>query len=201
MIVTAAEAVAALAAGKVVAIPTDTVYGLAVDPGMSRATQRLFAVKERPEDTALPVLVADMGAAEALAVLDGAERRLMERYWPGALTLVLRRGSGVEYELGRDASTIGLRCPAHPLALELLSVTGPLAVTSANRHGQPPCRSAPDVSAAFGDSMLVLDGGICDGRSSTVVRVTAGGVVCLREGALALSGIERVVAAVGSTGP
>jgi tRNA threonylcarbamoyl adenosine modification protein (Sua5/YciO/YrdC/YwlC family) len=200
VIVTAAQAVAALAAGEVVAIPTDTVYGLAVDPGMPGATDRLFALKERPEDVALPVLVANTAAAEALAELDAAELRLLERYWPGALTLVVRRRPAVAYELGGDASTIGLRCPAHPLALELLAVTGPLAVTSANRHSQPPCQSAGAVSTAFGGSMPILDGGLCDGQSSTVVAVSAGGVVCLRAGALALSEIERV-AASGPTGP
>jgi tRNA threonylcarbamoyl adenosine modification protein (Sua5/YciO/YrdC/YwlC family) len=194
VIVTVAEAAAALAAGEIVAIPTDTVYGLAVDPGWPPATDLLFAVKERPGDLALPVLVAGVAAAEALSVLDATELRLMERYWPGALTLVVRRSSGVQYELGGDASTIGLRCPAHPLALDLLAVTGPLAVTSANHHREPPCQSAGEVTAAFGGPVHVLDGGTCDGPPSTVVAVTAGGVVCLREGAVSLADIERVAA-------
>ncbi|HXY44923.1 MAG TPA: L-threonylcarbamoyladenylate synthase [Acidimicrobiales bacterium] len=191
MIVSEAEALAALAAGEVVAIPTDTVYGLAVDPSLASSAGRLFAVKGRPEQLALPVLVADSITAERLGVIDGGARRLVERYWPGPLTLVTSRRQGVTFDLGGDPTTIGLRCPAHALALVLLGASGPLAVTSANRHGARPCRSAGEVQVAFGASLPVLDGGECDGEPSTVVSLVSGSVACLREGAIGMNEIER----------
>jgi tRNA threonylcarbamoyl adenosine modification protein (Sua5/YciO/YrdC/YwlC family) len=189
VIVDEAQAVSALAAGKVVAIPTETVYGLAVDPALVSATDRLFAVKGRPETVALPVLVADGNVAGQLGVLDARAARLVERYWPGALTIVMRRRGGVAFELGGDPATIGLRCPAHPVALRLLAMTGPLAVTSANRHGERPSRSAAEVVTALGESLLVLDGGRCEGEASTVVSIISPRVVCLREGAIPMSEI------------
>jgi L-threonylcarbamoyladenylate synthase len=166
------RALAVLAGGGVVAIPTDTVYGLAVDPTVAGATGRLFSAKSRPGDTALPVLVADAAAGRLLADPVGAEAEaLIERFWPGALTVVLRRSPcSAAFELGGDPATIGLRCPAHPLARALLARSGPLAVTSANRHGEAPLTSAAGVRAAFAGSVgAVLDGGVCDGTPSTVV--------------------------------
>ena len=189
MIVNEADAVAALAAGEVVAIPTDTVYGLAVDPRPPSATGRLFAVKGRPETVALPVLVADVTTAGQLGVLDERAARLVERYWPGALTIVVGRRH-VSFELGGDPATIGLRCPDHPVALRVLGASGPLAVTSANRHGERPSRSAAEVVAAFGETLLVLDGGLCDGEPSTVVSISSDRVACLREGAIPMREIE-----------
>ena len=118
----------ALAAGKVVAVPTDTVYGLAVDPRLPDAVDRVFALKQRPEQFQLPVLIADPDGAVDLAEATAAAQRLILRYWPGPLTLVLPRRSAVELDLGGDRATIGLRCPAHSLLRELLRSTGPLAV-------------------------------------------------------------------------
>ncbi|MHB1508820.1 MAG: L-threonylcarbamoyladenylate synthase [Acidimicrobiales bacterium] len=187
-------AVAALEAGEVVAIPTDTVYGLAVHLGLPSASKRLFAVKGRPESVALPVLVADVSAARLLGVLDAGALALTDRYWPGALTVVVaRQPAASALELGGDPATIGLRCPASLVALGLLERTGPLAVTSANRHGEPPCRSADDVLAVFGASARVIDGGECRGEPSTVVRLDLAGVRCLRAGAVSMSEIEKLL--------
>jgi tRNA threonylcarbamoyl adenosine modification protein (Sua5/YciO/YrdC/YwlC family) len=195
VIVDEEHAVSALAAGEVVAIPTDTVYGLGVDPSRHETTRRLFLVKGRPQATALPVLVADVDTAGVLGVLDVRAAVLAEHFWPGALTIVVDRQPNIAFELGGDPSTIGLRCPAHPSTLHLLGLTGPLAVTSANRHGEAPCRSAAEVAAAFGDSLPVLDGGVCDGEPSTVVSLSAApnGVACLREGAVLMADVERVL--------
>jgi tRNA threonylcarbamoyl adenosine modification protein (Sua5/YciO/YrdC/YwlC family) len=191
MIVSESEAAAVLAAGDVVAIPTDTVYGLAVDPSRPGATALLFAVKGRPDAVALPVLVGEPAVAFGLGVFEGPSARLAERFWPGALTVVVRRAAAAgAFELGGDPDTIGLRCPANDLARRLLRTSGPLAVSSANRHGEAPCHSADEVRAAFGDSVAVLDGGECEGLPSTVVAVSRNGLTCLREGALAMSELE-----------
>jgi L-threonylcarbamoyladenylate synthase len=178
-------AVAALTAGRVVAVPTDTVYGLAVDPARPGATAALFALKHRPESVDLPVLVADVAQAEALAGPDGLSspaRRLAARFWPGALTLVVARRAGLAWELGGTGSTVGLRCPDLPLLRALCRRVGPLAVTSANRHGSPPLTTAAAVRASFSDMVAVIDGGRCDGVPSTVVEVDPEAVRCLRAG-------------------
>jgi tRNA threonylcarbamoyl adenosine modification protein (Sua5/YciO/YrdC/YwlC family) len=188
-------AAAALAAGKVVAVPTDTVYGLAVDPRLAGAVDRVFSLKQRPDRFALPVLIAEPGEMAELAELTPGAERLASRYWPGALTLVLRRRPEVSFELGGDPLTIGLRCPSHGLVRDLLRRTGPLAVTSANRHGEAPLHSAAEVTAHFGTGVVaVLDGGRCEGRPSTVVSLTGGEPQCLREGDLAFS---ELLAAAG----
>jgi tRNA threonylcarbamoyl adenosine modification protein (Sua5/YciO/YrdC/YwlC family) len=189
--------VEALAAGKVVAVPTDTVYGLAVDPRLAGAVDRVFALKQRPEQFQLPVLIADPAGLVDLAEATAAAERLISRYWPGPLTLVLPRRSGIAFDLGGDSATIGLRCPANSLLKELLRSTGPLAVTSANRHGEAPLRTADEIRGHFGAAVTaVLDGGRCDGRPSTVISLTGAGVKCLREGALLFA--ELAAIAVGS---
>ena len=179
-----ATATRALRAGHVIAIPTDTVYGLAVDAFHAGATDRLFALKRRPRGVDLPVLVADADQAMSLvADVPDIARRLMARYWPGALTLVLARNPEVTADLGADDTTIGLRCPDHALVRALCAAAGPLATTSANLHGQPTLSTAADVAATFGDAVaLVLDGGTCAGAPSTVVDCTGEHPELLRQG-------------------
>ena len=185
----------ALAAGKVVAVPTDTVYGLAVDPRLPGAVGRVFALKRRPEQFPLPVLIADPSALVDLAEVTPGAQRLVSAFWPGPLTIVLARRPGVGFELGGDPATIGVRCPASPLLRALLRRTGPLAVTSANRHGEPPLHSADEVRGRFGDGLAaVLDGGTCDGRPSTVISLAGTAATCLREGALPFAELAAVAA-------
>ncbi|HUZ19697.1 MAG TPA: L-threonylcarbamoyladenylate synthase [Acidimicrobiales bacterium] len=193
------RAAAALSNGEVVGLPTDTVYGLGVLARLPEACARLFCLKERPPEVALPVLVADLG--QALEVADGADRScrgldvLARAFWPGPLTVIVRRAPGVLRGLGGDPSTVGLRCPAHPFVQELARLVGPLAVTSANRHGDAPCVSAAQVRVVFGAAVTtVVDGGRCDGLPSTVVSLVGGEPTCVREGALAL---DSVLAALG----
>jgi len=186
----------ALRAGLVVALPTDTVYGLAVDPSSAHAVERLFALKERPSDIALPLLVGTRAQVGAIAgPLDGLARDLAGRYWPGPLTLVLPRKTGFDVDLGGPPParhTVGVRLPAHPLVVSLCTELGPLAVTSANRHGAPPATTVDEVVDAFaeeegtGDRGLaaILDGGRCDGSPSTVVECLGGPPRCLRQGAI-----------------
>jgi L-threonylcarbamoyladenylate synthase len=196
------EAAAALADGAVVAVPTDTVYGLAVDPTQPEAVERLFALKGRPTDVPLPILVA--GPEQVALVtgqLEAAALALAERYWPGPLTLVVPRPPGFTVDLGGPVAarqTVGVRRPDHPVVVALCELLGPLAVTSANLHGDPPATSAQEVVQAFAGSdqpEMVLDGGVCDGVPSTVVECRGPASRCLREGALAWSVLQ------GADGP
>lgn len=174
----------ALAAGQVVAIPTDTVYGLAVDAFHTGGADRLFALKRRPRHVELPVLVANREQALAMATgVPGLAERLMDRFWPGALTLVLPRNPDLVADLGSDEATIGVRCPDHDLPRALCRRVGPLATTSANLHGEPTATTAQQVDETFGSALpLVLDGGTCAGSPSTVVDCTGLEPKLLREG-------------------
>jgi L-threonylcarbamoyladenylate synthase len=178
------QAVRALAQGLPVGIPTDTVYGLAVDPFRPGATDRIFQAKRRPRDVNLPVLVSgvDQALSVSTAVPDLA-LELMRRYWPGALTLVIPAKPSLGADLGDDEVTVGVRSPDHPVPLALCAAAGPLATTSANRHGEPPLVDAAAVARSFGEAVpIVLDGGTCDASPSTVVDCTGQNLKLLREG-------------------
>jgi tRNA threonylcarbamoyl adenosine modification protein (Sua5/YciO/YrdC/YwlC family) len=194
-----AQAAAALGAGRVVALPTDTVYGLAVLPGVDGATARLFALKGRTAAVPVAVLCADADQALALAdpaTLSDDVRRLAARLWPGPLTLVLQRRPGLGWPLGEPAATVGVRCPDEPLVRALAAAVGPLATTSANRHGESTPPGAPGVSEVFGDGLaLVIDGGPREGVASSVVDATGPEWRLLRAGPLTL---EDVTAAAQS---
>lgn len=189
------ETVAALWRGEVVAIPTDTVYGVAarlVDPD---AVARLFEVKSRPRDVALPVMIESAGAVENLDVVwSDAAQALADRFWPGALTIVVGAAASSAALVGADA-TLGLRVPRHEALLAIISESGPLAVTSANEHGQPPCVSAEDIAAvAWGAPVAgVFDGGRCAGTVSSVVEITVRGWRLRRQGAVSSREIEAVI--------
>ena len=174
----------ALVAGQIVGIPTDTVYGLAADVLHTDAADRLFTVKRRPRKLDLPVLVADIEQALGLATgVPDTARTLMERWWPGALTIVVPRRPDLGVDLGDDEATIGVRCPDHPIPVALCRAVGPLATTSANLHGDDTATTAAEVRAAFGDAVaVVLDGGTCAGSPSTVVDCTGHDVKLLRDG-------------------
>jgi tRNA threonylcarbamoyl adenosine modification protein (Sua5/YciO/YrdC/YwlC family) len=180
------DAVRALRAGGVIVLPTDTVYGLAALPGVAGATDRIFALKGRTADVPLAVLCADPDEALALAGhVPPAAHRLAERFWPGPLTLVLHRRPGLGYALGEPAGTIGVRCPDHPLVQAIGREVGPVAATSANRHGEPTPVTAAEVGAVFGDGVaLVVDGGPAGGVASTVVDCTTDPPRVLRAGSL-----------------
>ena len=172
------RAVAHLRAGRPVVVPTDTVYGLAVDATRPGALDRLHDLKERPADLPIAVLVATLDQASTIVEIGEAARRLAERHWPGGLTMVLPAHEG---------GTLGVRLPAHPVPRALAALVGPLSTTSANLHGQPTPADADAVAALFGDvpDLLVIDGGPCGGTASTVVRVEADGhIEVLRAGAV-----------------
>lgn len=179
-----------LEGGAVVALPTDTVYGLATLPSVPRALAGLFALKRRPPEVAVPVLVGDEDQVGRVAELGPAASRLARLHWPGPLTLVVPRAAGFEADLGGPAgssATVGVRWPRHRLVESLCRRVGPLAVTSANRHGDPPATTASSVVDLFaGEERLaaVVEGGICDGLPSTVVECRGWHARCLRPGAL-----------------
>lgn len=187
----------ALASGGVVAIPTDTVYGLAVDPFRPGATDRLFALKGRPREVRLPVLVAgEEQVLEVAANVSDLARRLMSTFWPGALTVVLPRRPHSTADLGAGGPTVAVRCPAHRVPVAVCTITGPLATTSANLHGQDPLTTAGVVRSTFAGALaVVLDGGTCAGLPSTIVDCTGPEPQLLRQGLIPW---EEVVAAAGA---
>jgi tRNA threonylcarbamoyl adenosine modification protein (Sua5/YciO/YrdC/YwlC family) len=181
----------ALASGLCVAIPTDTVYVLAVDPFVPGASDRLFELVERSRDRDLPVLVASVWQALKLATsVPEGSRRLMDRCWPGPLTLVLPRDQDVAADLGEDDLTIGVRMSDHPVPLALCKDVGPLAVASAGSSGEPEFETAEEVAEEFGEEVtVVLDGGRCTGLPATVVDGTGEDPLLIREGRLPWSAI------------
>ena len=180
-----AEAVAALHDGDLIVMPTDTVYGLAGRADMADAVTSIFEIKSRPSDRALPILGANVEDLRSVARFSKGALRLAAAFWPGPVTLVVERAPRFTFDLGgRDTTTVAVRVPAHPLALQLLGETGPLAVTSANLSGGDPASTTSEARAALGDSVAVyLDGGALDGAPSTVVRVIDH-LEILREGAV-----------------
>jgi L-threonylcarbamoyladenylate synthase len=187
-------AIDALRGGEVVALPTDTVYGLAALPTIAAATDGLFALKGRASDTPIAVLCADAAQAFGLAAPDALADdvcRIAERLWPGPLTLVLPRLPGLGYELGEPVDTVGVRCPDHALVRAVAAAVGPIATTSANRHREPTSPTAEGVAATFGAGLaLVVDGGRCEAPPSTVVAVTGAEWKLLREGRIPLAEVR-----------
>ncbi|HYI61335.1 MAG TPA: L-threonylcarbamoyladenylate synthase [Acidimicrobiales bacterium] len=185
----------ALRAGEPVVLPTDTVYGVAALPTVPGATDRLFALKDRRPGAPLAVLVADFAQAAAVAgPLPPPADRLARALWPGPLTLVLPRAEAVRaWALGGDNATIGVRCPDHRLVRALAARVGPIATTSANRHGQPtPATAAAAAAALTGPVAVVADGGTLAGAASTVVDATTPGLDVLREGPIPAARIRAL---------
>lgn len=180
--------------GRVVVLPTDSVYGLAADAFSKLGMQRLFGAKRRGRNTPVTVVIRSprqtTGLVEAIA--EPAER-LMAAYWPGPLTLVFRAVPELNWDIGAAQGTVSLRIPRDDLLLELVGDVGPLAVTSANHHGKPVATSAAEAQRQLGlSAALYLDGGERDAPTSTVVDVTRGAAEVLREGAIPADHIEQV---------
>ncbi|HUD68868.1 MAG TPA: L-threonylcarbamoyladenylate synthase [Acidimicrobiales bacterium] len=179
------DAVALLAGGNVLAVPTDTVYGLAAVVGAAASVGRLSALKQRPELVPIAVLCASVDDARGVATSWPQGALALSALWPGPLTLVVPAPAGLAQRLG-SSNSVGVRVPDDAICRALLERTGPLAVTSANLHGAPPATTADEVLAIFEGSGLagVLDAGTRDGEVSSVVDVTGIAPVIVREGAL-----------------
>ena len=192
------EVVRLINEGHVVAIPTDTVYGVAARADLPDAVAQLFAIKKRPTNVALPVLVSSTEMIDELGGrLPASAQTLANAMWPGPLTLIVPTTKALAERVGSTTSTVGFRIPNESLTLQLLQACGALAVTSANEHGEPPCTSADEVIAAFGEASgvaAVMDGGVRNGVVSTVVRCDEQGYDVVRSGALSgddLAGVFR----------
>jgi len=184
-----AAALEAIKRGGLVVYPTDTLYGLGADPYSRDAVLRVYRAKRRPLDRPLPVLVSSIEAAERLVVFNEAARRLAERFWPGALTLILplRHDAPVPRELHAGTGRLGVRMPAHRVALALIeSAGGALTGTSANRHRMPPPRTAQEaIEQLNGEVDVVVDAGPAPhGEPSTIVDLSATPPRVIREGAV-----------------
>jgi tRNA threonylcarbamoyl adenosine modification protein (Sua5/YciO/YrdC/YwlC family) len=178
------EAAAAVRQGEVVGVPTDTVYGIGVDPVDFDAVEKLFDLKGRPAGKPVGVLVSDIEQALQLVDLSDEARELAVRCWPGALTLVARPKVVMANWVGdQQRGTIGVRVPDHEVARDLLARVGPMAVTSANRSGGDEAMDHREANAIFGDEVAVyIEGRAPGGAASTVVDTTGVELVVLREG-------------------
>ncbi len=190
------QAAAAIRAGKVIAIPTDTVYGLAADPFQPAAVREVFRLKGRPENKPILLLVNSLQQVELLAArLPKAFHSLAARFWPGPLTLILPAAPSVPDSITAGAGTVAVRLPGSMLVRELIGAAHvPLTGTSANRSGRPPSRSAAEVKQQFPSGLpLILDGGPApSGLPSTLVDLT-GEPRIVREGAIPAMDVLSVV--------
>jgi L-threonylcarbamoyladenylate synthase len=180
-------AVSALQSGELVVMPTDTVYGIAADAFSPMAVNLLLAAKGRGRDMPVPVLVGSWRTLDGLVdELGPLARRMVQTFWPGPLTLVVRSAPSLAWDLGETRGTVAVRMPLQPVALEILTQTGPLAVSSANRSGMAPAVDAADAERQLGQSVRVyLDGGpVGDPVPSTIVDLTGDRARVLRVGAL-----------------
>lgn len=195
------EARAALARDEVIVIPTDTVYGVAANAFSAAAVSRLLEAKGRTRQSPPPVLVADVATFDALASeIPQVIRDLLAEHAPGALTVILPAQPSLQWDLGDTQGTVALRVPDHDVARELLRETGPLAVSSANRHGEPAPNTASGAQTQLGDRVaLVLDAGEVGGEASTIVDATAltagnnGKARIVRQGALSRAAIAAIL--------
>src|SRR5712691_393641 len=190
-------AVTAARGGELIVLPTDTVYGIGVDAFTPSPVTTMLAVKGRGRNMPPPVLVGTARAAAALVDDLGAfGQALIDEFWPGALTLIFRASPTLLWDLGDSKGTVALRMPLHAVALDVLRQTGPLAVSSANRHGQSAATSVDEAEQQLGEAVSVyLDGGPCtDNVPSTILDLTGAVPKVLRAGAVSVDRLRTVTA-------
>lgn len=191
-----AAAASAVRAGRLVVIPTDTVYGIGADAFSSSAVRSLLAAKNRGPDMPVGVLVGSWSTIDGLVLsVPRTARQLIEAFWPGDVSIVLPHAPSLSWDLGQSGGTVMLRMPLHPVAIELLREVGPMAVSSANVSGRPPASTAEDAKEQLGDSVSVyLDGGPSgDPVPSTIVDLSGDDPVVLREGAVSIAAISEAL--------
>lgn len=194
------SALGVLRSGGVVAAPTDTVFGLIALATDAAAVERVFDIKGRDDGKPLPLFVGSVEQAAPVAELMPAAEALARRFWPGALTLVVRKRASFETRAAAAGDTIGLRAPDDAFLLEAALQLGPLTATSANLAGQPECRTAREVRAQLGQSLdFIVDAPVgTAGKPSTVVDCTGSEVIVLREGAIPREAIAEALAGVAA---
>jgi len=186
-------------AGGLVVMPTDTVYGIGADAFDAAAVRALLAAKGRGPDMPVPVLVGSWSTIDGLVMaVPPTARTLIEAFWPGGLSLVVEHAPSLSWDLGDARGTVMIRMPLHPVALDLLRLVGPMAVSSANRSGSPPATTAASAYDQLGDDVSVyLDaGGSPIGVASTVIDLTAEVPRVLRQGAVSIERIRDVIGEV-----
>ncbi len=192
-------AAAAASGGRLVVMPTDTVYGIGADAFSSIAVRALLAAKGRGPDMPVPVLVGSWMTIEGLVTeVTPTARKLIEAFWPGGLSLVVEQAPSLAWDLGDTHGSVMVRMPLHPVALDLLRAVGPMAVSSANRSGQPPATTVDAAVEQLADAVDVyLDGGQAPvGVASSVVDLTGDLPVLLRAGAVSLDALREVAGTV-----
>ena len=193
------HAVSAIRMGQLIVLPTDTVYGVGADAFDRNAVTDLLLAKGRGRDMPPPVLVGSVRAGEALIDdLGHYGRDLISEFWPGALTLVCRATPTLNWDLGETKGTVAVRMPLHPVALEILRETGPLAVSSANMSGSPAATTADDAQKQLGSAIAVyLDGGPTEGpMASTIIDLTGDVPRLLRAGVIPIDKIREVTGVI-----
>jgi L-threonylcarbamoyladenylate synthase len=196
-----ANAALAVQRGRLVVLPTDTVYGIGADAFDAESVRRLLAAKGRGREMPPPVLVSAPTTLDALAVgVPSYARALITELWPGPLTLVCRQQPSLQWDLGDTRGTVAVRMPDHEVALELLARTGPLAVSSANRTGLPAATDADEAERMLGRKVaVIIDSGPTPGSvPSTIVDVTGPTGRVLRLGAVSLERLNEIVAPLGA---
>ncbi|WP_102143661.1 L-threonylcarbamoyladenylate synthase [Mycobacterium hubeiense] len=191
-----ASAISALKGGRLVVLPTDTVYGIGADAFDNTAVAALLAAKGRGRDMPVPVLVGSWHTIDGLVYnVPNAARELIQAFWPGALTLVVRQAPSLHWDLGDAHGTVALRMPLHPVAIELLRDVGPMAVSSANISGQPAAVTAAEAREQLGDRVEVyLDAGpAAQQAASTIVDLTGAHPRILRTGPISAESIAEVL--------
>ncbi|WP_375500913.1 L-threonylcarbamoyladenylate synthase [uncultured Jatrophihabitans sp.] len=190
--------------GELVVLPTDTVYGLGADAFDSVAVADLLRAKGRGRDMPVPVLVGSWTTIDGLvSAVDARMRALIEAFWPGGLTIVVRHAQSLTWDLGDADGTVAVRMPLHPVAIELLEKTGPMAVSSANKSGQPAAQTAAEAQAQLGEDVAVYleDGPVAAGVASTIVDLTGPHPKVLRAGAVSERTLREVVPDIIGTAP
>lgn len=188
--------------GQLIVIPTDTVYGIAADAFDADAVKALLAAKGRGREMPPPVLISAATTLDALAVdVPDYARALVKEFWPGPLTVVCKQQASLRWDLGDARGTVAIRMPDHEVALELLERTGPLAVSSANKHGQLPARDIDAAEEMLGEdvALLVDAGPTLDLDPSTIVDVTTSPGRVLRRGVLSVKQLNAVLEPLGVT--
>ena len=188
-------AIEAVQRGDLVVMPTDTVYGIGADAFKAWSVTALQNAKGRGRAVPPPVLVGSRATVDGLVFnLTPAARELMEAFWPGGLTIVVEHAPSLQWDLGDKSGTVALRMPLHPIALEVLRETGPMAVSSANKHGQPTAGTAVEARDQLGYAVSIyLDGGsLASSAPSTIVDLTGDVPQLLRAGAISIDELRKV---------